>query len=535
MNAISGASALALRPYQREAVDSLYSWFSENGGNPLVVIPTAGGKSLVISTFIQEAIEQYPETRILVLTHVRELILQNYLELKNFWPAAPAGIYSAGLKRRDLRAQILFAGIQSIHKRAIDLQRVDLVLVDEAHLIPRSSNTTYRKFLGDLAVINPYIKVVGFTATPYRMDSGMLHRGEDAMFSDIAYEANILDLIKQGYLTRPVSKEAVAQIDTTGVTTRGGEFVQVDLEAAATHPEVVEAVAAEIVANGENRRGWIVFGCGVKHCQMLRDALRARGVTCESIFGDTPPAERDRVIADFKAQKIRALASMNVLTTGFNAKHVDLVALARPTKSTGLYIQIVGRGTRLFPGKEDCLVLDFGGNIQRHGPVDKPKVKGEKKKGGLREGMPMKLCPHCEAQNDIRARECLDCGAPFPISVQTISTTAATIGLLSEDQAKPQWVDVTSVSYRLHQKPGKTPTLRVTYLCGFVQHNEWIALEHTGFPREKAVRWWKARAPQVPVPNTIAEALTLTSALQKPHKIAVRPAGKYTEITGAVL
>nr|WP_168550286.1 DEAD/DEAH box helicase [Roseomonas mucosa] len=527
--------AHSLRPYQRAAIDALYQWFGENSGNPLVVIPTAGGKSLVISTFIKEAVESYPDTRILVLTHVRELISQNYQELIGFWPDAPAGVYSAGLGARDLRSQIIFAGIQSIHRHAYALQRVDLVLVDEAHLIPRSSNTLYRKFLGQLAEINPYIKIVGFTATPFRLDSGMLHKGEDAMFSDIAYEVNILDLIREGYLTRPVSKSAVSQIDTSHVGTRGGEFIAGQLEAAATHPEVVAAVADEIVAAGQDRRGWIVFGCGVKHCEMLRDAIRSRGISCESIFGDTPAFERDRIIADFKAQKIRALSSMNVLTTGFNARHVDLVALARPTKSTGLYIQIVGRGTRLFPGKEDCLVLDFGGNIERHGPLDRPKAKKEKKAGGVREGMPVKVCPHCEAKNDIRARECADCGAAFPEVIQAISTSATTLGLLSVDQARPKWVPVSNVSYRSHQKPGKPTSLRVTYTCGLVQHSEWVCLEHTGYARERAVQWWRKRAPDVPVPNTVAEALAQSHALKWPRQIAVRPEGKFTAIVGSIL
>lgn len=525
---------LTLRPYQRESLDALYSWFSENSGNPLVVIPTAGGKSLVISTFIKEAIDGYPETRILILTHVRELILQNYQELIGFWPEAPAGVYSAGLQARDLHSQIIFAGIQSIHSKAYQLQHVDLVLVDEAHLIPRSSNTLYRKFLEQLYQINPYLKIVGFTATPFRLDSGLLHRGDDAMFSDIAYEANILDLIKAGFLTRPVSKSAAAQIDTSQVQTRGGEFVAGQLEAAAIHPEVVEAVASEIVEAGKTRKGWIVFGCGVKHCTMLRDALRERGVSCESIFGDTPAFERDRIIRDFKAQKIRALSSMNVLTTGFNAKHVDLIALARPTKSTGLYIQIVGRGTRLFPGKSDCLVLDFGGNIERHGPLDAPRSKKDKRKGAPKEGRPLKVCPVCEEKNDIRARECFACGAEFPSIVQVISTQATTLGLLSEDQLRPQWIDVSNVTYRPHQKPGKPTSMRVTYQCGMVQHSEWVCFEHQGYARDKAVAWWRKRAPDVAVPSTVQDAVLLSVHLTRPRQIAVRPNGKFTEIVGSV-
>lgn len=521
---------LTLRGYQREAIDSIPKYFNENGGNPLICLPTGTGKALVIAAFIKETLAAWPETRILVLTHVKELIAQDYAELLTYWPEAPAGIYSASLKRRDMRNRIIFAGIQSIHNKAYDLQTVDLVIIDECHLIPRRSNTTYRKFLNDLQQINPYMKVIGLTATPYRMDSGYLHKGEGAMFSDIAYEANIRDMIDQGYLTRPVSKSADAQIDTSNVGIRGGEFIPGQLEAAATHPEVVAAVADEIVANGRDRRGWIVFGCGEKHCKMLRDAIVERGITCEAVFGNTPGAERDRIIGAFKRQEIRALASINVLSTGFNAKHVDLVALARPTKSTGLYIQIVGRGTRLFPGKEDCLVLDFGGNISLHGPVDQPKVKSERKKGETTK--PQKKCLECGEMNDLAARFCVHCDTPFPPVIQTIHTEASSLDILSSPASVPQWVPVTGVQYRRHEKPGKPPSMRVVYSCGLVQHSEWVTLEHEGYARGKAIQWWNKRLPGAPVPNTVEAALAQSGVLPVPTQIAVRPKGQFTEILG---
>jgi DNA repair protein RadD len=521
---------LVLRPYQREAVDAIGKYFSENDGNCLITIPTAGGKSLIIATFVREAIEAWPDTRILILTHVRELITQNYAEMLGVWPDAPAGIHSAGLGRRDVRSQIIFGGIQSIHGKAYDLQRVDLVLVDEAHLIPRAADTRYMKFIGELRQINPYIKVVGFTATPFRLDSGRLDQGEDAMFDGTAYEANIRDLIREGFLSPPISKTAQAQVDTTGVGTRGGEFIPGQLEAAALDPETIEAVADEIVAHGEDRKGWLVFGCGIKHSTAMAEALVRRGITCETIFGDTTGPERDDIIARFKRREIQSLSSMGVLTTGFNAKHVDLIALVRPTKSTGLYIQIVGRGTRLDEGKENCLVLDFGGNIARHGPVDRPFVKPPGTGNG--EGtVPMKICPECGAPNLIAARECLTCGAEFEMQGSQVSTRAATMEILSRTKT-PEWLDVTDIRYRRHTKPGKPDSLCVSYYTGLLAHREWICFEHTGYAREKAVSWWKKRAPATQVPNTVTEALTAYQALAVAKKILVRENGKFTEIVG---
>lgn len=523
--------SLVLRPYQRESIDALYSYFHESGGCPLIVVPTAGGKSAIISCFIKEAIEQYPDTRILVITHVRELIAQNYQELLGFWPDAPAGIYSAGLGKRQLHTKIIFGGIQSLHAKAYNLQRIDLVLVDECHLIPRNSNTMYGKFLAQLREINPYLKIVGFTATPFRLDSGKLHEGDDALFSDIAYEANIRDLIDGGYLCPPTTQSATMQIDTSNVGTRAGEFIAGQLEAAATDPMAVQGVVDDLIAHSAGRRGCLIFGTGLKHCTMLAEAMRERGKTCETIFGETPPYERDRIINAFKRQEIWALSSKGVLTTGFNAKHVDLIGLALATKSAGLYVQIVGRGTRLFPGKTDALVRDYGGNVARHGPVDALRVKEPGVGGGE---MPMKLCENCTAENPIAARVCCKCGEPFPEFSSDISVNASPLAILTSDIV-PEWIEVDDVSYRRHTKPGKPDSLCVTYRCGMLHHREWICLEHGGNARVKAVHWWQKRAPDVAVPNSVDEALTMAGALNRPSKLLVRPVGKYFEIVGAQL
>jgi DNA repair protein RadD len=543
---------LILRPYQRHAIDGINQYFHANSGNPLCVIPTAGGKSLIIATFIREAIEAWPGTRILVVTHVRELIAQNYAEMMGLWPEAPAGIHSAGLNRRDVRSQIIFGGIQSLESRAHLLGRVDLILVDECHLMPRDAGTRYQSFITALRAGNPYIKVIGFTATPFRMDSGYLHKGPDALFSDIAYEARIRDLINDGYLCQPISKVAVEQIDTSNVGTRGGEFIPGQLEAAAIDPETVTAVANEIVANSEGREGILVFGCGVDHAIKMRDALRERGISCESIFGDTPHHLRDSIIRRFKEKKIRALSSMGVLTTGFNARHVDMIALARPTKSTGLYIQIVGRGTRLYEGKENFLVLDFGGNIGRHGPIDQPQVRASEREcpacgtpnrlsakecikcgAEFEREIPFKICEACGTENPLAARICVnpDCGEPFSEPKSVLTTKPSTKPILSSTPP-PEWIPVSSVSYRRHIKPGKPDSMCVTYRCGLSAHREWVCFQHEGYAREKAAQWWRARAPAVPIPMTVTEALDNTAALTPAHRILVRLNGRYTEIVG---
>lgn len=515
---------LSLRPYQQAAVTAIYNYFAEKDGHPLVVIPTAGGKSIVLASFIQGVLRQWPDQRILVVTHVRELIAQNHAEMMGLWPEAPAGIYSAGLGRRDIEARVLFAGIQSIHRRAYDVQQCDLVLIDEAHLIPRASDTMYRRFLDTLSRINPKLKVIGFTATPYRLDSGLLHEGEDRMFTDIAYEVSIRDLIDQGYLCPLISKATELTLDVGGVGSRGGEFIPGQLQAAVDRESITRAAIDEILAYGEGRRSWLAFCSGVEHATHVAEALRERGVICATIFGDTPAAERDRIVAAFKRGEIRALASMGVLTTGFNAPAVDLIAMLRPTKSAGLYVQMAGRGTRLAPGKENCLVLDFAGNVARHGPIDAvwPQKPGEG------EGpAPSKICPDCDSILAAAVRQCPDCGHQFPPPEIKVAPTATTLAILSA--VRPQWGDVSGIAYSCHDKPGKPPSLRVDYSCGLLSHSEWICFEHTGYARQKAVAWWRSRS-TAPVPLTITDALAQADALTKPTAILVRPSGRFTEI-----
>jgi len=460
---------MVLRPYQSGAIQGIYNYFHEDTGNPLVVIPTAGGKSLVMATFVEGVLKAYPDQRILIVTHVRELIEQNYTELKKLWPQAPAGIYSAGLKQRDIHARILFAGIQSIHKRVYNVQQCDLVLIDEAHLIPRSSNTMYRRFLSDLARLNPqmqtYMHLMGLTR---------------AMYLAVCKDTDDV------YVERVEADPAFAQ----GLLAKAERVIF-----AATPPPRISTDPA-----------WY-------QCRMCDHAP-----VCHAGAADAAAPDR-----------IQCLTNANVLTTGFNAPGVDLLAMLRPTKSAGLYVQIVGRGCRLAPGKTDCLVLDFAGNIARHGPID--AVKPKRPKGGEDGVAPTKACPECDSIVHASVRTCPDCGHVFPPPELKIEAKASNLDILTS--GKSEWVPVTRVSYARHDKPGKPPSLRVDYWSGLTHHSEWICIEHQGYPRQKAASWWANRAQGLPLPRRVDEAIACAAKLRCPSEIAVRPSGRYTEVVGA--
>jgi DNA repair protein RadD len=523
---------LQLRPYQRQAVDSVFEWFEGEGhsANPLIVLPTGTGKSLVLSEICRQSIAEYGEMKIVVVTHVMELIAQNYAEMMRQWPQADAGIYSAGIGKRQHTPAIVFCGIQSVHAKAHLFQKVDFVIVDEAHLIPRKVNTMYQKFLNSLRVANPHMKIIGLTATPYRMDTGTLHTGDGALFDGICYEYSVLDAIREGFLSNIVTKNTRVALNTSGVHTRGGEFIQAELQSAVDIDETNRLAVNEIIEWGKDRRSWLVFGSGVEHCRHLQDHFLRRGIICETIFGDTPKEDRAQIIDEFKRGEVQALCSMGVLTTGFNAPNVDLIAMLRPTQSPGLYVQIVGRGMRIAEGKKDCLILDFARNILRHGPVDAITSNGKPfvERDGESEGALVKTCPECKSVMHLSARQCLDCGYEFQQEIQ-IAPTASTLPVLST-AAPTYWLDVEEVKYAVHTKVGKPDSMKVTYHCGFLKYSEWICFNHDGYAKQKAMAWWRKRSPNSP-PENVAEAIKRRDELREPEAIQVKRNGKFDEIT----
>lgn len=387
----------------------------------------------------------------------------------------------------------------------------------------------YKKFIADLMTINPQMKVIGFTASPFRLSSGRLDEGDGAIFGRVAYEIGILELIERGFLCPPVTKAMHTHFDLTGVHTRGGEFVPSELAGAVDVDEVTQSAVDEIVSYGRDRKAWIAFGASVEHALHIRDAIRARGFSCETVTGKTPAAERAAIIESFKRGYIRCLTNVEVLTTGFDAPAVDLLAVLRPTQSAGLWLQMIGRGTRLSPGKDNCLVLDFGQNAARFGPID--QITGKRKAASAGGDAPVKECPECESILATAVRVCPDCGFEFPPPETIIDSTASTAPMLSS-QIVPEWVEVSKVAYAKHEKAGKPPSLRVEYLCGLMRHREWIGIEsRSDFARKRAWSWWANRSGDN-LPINVDSALRESGKLSVPKFIQVKPAGKYFEIVG---
>ncbi len=518
---------MQLRDYQAEAVDAVLEWFASGRDNPLVCAPTGSGKSVILAELCRRAM-QFEGTRVLIVTHVKELIQQNYQALVRMWPEAPAGIYSAGLGRRQMGRPITVAGVQSIAKRARDLGHIDLVIVDEAHLIPRNSDTLYGKLFAALREANPNLQVIGLTATPYRLDSGMLHRGDDALFDGIAYDIPVGMLVQEGYLSPLVSKRPDMVLDTGGLRTRMGDFQERQMEERFNTPAVTSEAVAEIVQLGHDRRSWLIFCVSIDHAHAVADELRDHGIATGTVTGKTASMERARLLTEFRAGSIRALTSVGVLTTGFDAPATDLLAFLRPTQSTGLYVQMAGRGMRTAPDKADCLVLDFAGNVARHGPVDGLALPMEKTAPTGEGEAPTKTCPECQSILWIAARECRDCGFIFPGPEPKHESTASTEAVMNLT-AHEVWQPVQDFAVERHRKAGSPDSLRLEYLVGGTVIREWVCLEHSGYARQKAVRWWEATVGTSP-PDTIDEALGRSAEIPRPAEIVTMREGKYHRI-----
>lgn len=401
---------MQLRDYQQASIDQIYDWFQANQtGNPCLVLPTGAGKSHVIAAFCKGAVQTWPSTRILMLTHVAELIAQNAEKMIQHWPNAPLGIYAAGLRRREAGNPITFGSVQTLAGKEFALGHIDLVIIDECHLVSHKDEGRYRSMIAALTEVNPALRVVGLTATPYRMGHGYISEG-GAIFDDLLQPVSVEELVHRGYLSILRSKQTVESLDTSGIAKRGGEFIERDLQLAVDLGDLNHGIAKEIARRAGDRRSWLVFCTGVEHSEHISERLQREGVRSAVITGKTPKGERDRLIKAHKTGEITALCNANVLTTGYDNPNIDLIAMVRPTLSPGLYVQMAGRGLRLKEHTDHCLVLDFAGNVARHGPITAvlpPRMAG---KGEA----PTKVCENCFEIVPLSARQCASCGAVFP-------------------------------------------------------------------------------------------------------------------------
>ncbi|MEJ6473584.1 DEAD/DEAH box helicase family protein [Pseudoalteromonas piscicida] len=448
-----------LRPYQQEAVQNTLAHFRKTSESAVIVLPTGAGKSLVIAELAKLA-----KHKILVLTHVKELVEQNAQKYKSY--GLQASIFSAGLREKSLQHQVTFASVQSLSRNLSQLdQFYSLVIIDECHRVSNEDNSQYQKILTQLMQFNPDLKLLGLTATPYRLGLGWIYhkhyhgfiRGkEDSPFRHCIYELPLRYMIKNEYLTPPNKIDpAVENYDFSSLSTDSfGRYSESDMNTLLqSQTRATKSIIEHLLSISEARKGVMIFAATVIHAKEILGYLPS---DCSALItGETQSQVRDKLITQFKSKKIKYLVNVSVLTTGFDAPHVDVIAILRPTESVSLYQQIVGRGLRLDNNKEDCLVIDYAGNdFDLFAPevgAKKPNSDNEpvqvlcpgcgfanifwgkvdeqgkviehfgRRCQGLLEDdegdaqqcdyrFKFKECDHCGAENDIAARQCHQCG-----------------------------------------------------------------------------------------------------------------------------
>jgi DNA repair protein RadD len=516
---------LKLRYYQQEALSCLWDYINTKPGNPVIVLPTGAGKTPVIAAICQQMRDW--DYRVMVATHVKELVEQNVDKLSKFIPAKDIGVYSASCGSKQVNKPVIVAGVHSAYKEHVDFGKVNMLIIDECHLVKGFEEGMYGQLFSKLLDANRSMRIVGLTATPYRMASGLIY-GHTTGFTDCCYEIDVATLIEQGYLSKLITKKGV-ECDTSGLKMTQGDFDESQAEELVM--SLVDMSVSKILDRTQDRSSILLFCQTIRHANEVARLVEGSGYNCPIITGETDKHIRAWTIKQFREKQVRFIANVNVLSTGFDAPNVDCVCLLRPTASPGLYYQMVGRGLRTSPGKENCLVLDFGNNVRRHGPVDQVRVKtrGKAGKSEVREGS-SKECPECEAYVPSVTRECPYCGYAWPVNHEPEPDEIAIVG--TEFFTKP----VVDVLYRVHEKKNADPshpkTMRVTYKFNMWEEaNEWICIEHEGFAKRKAERWWRERSND-PFPESAQQAVDIANAggLSEPLEVTYTLKDRWPEV-----
>ena len=519
-----------LRHYQQESTPAIVSYLATTKKrNPIVALPTGAGKSLCIADFIMWAIGK--KRKVLVLSHVKEIIEQNAATIERFTERNVA-IYSASAGRKEI-GDITVGGIQSVYRQPDLFKNFDYIIIDECHRVSYDENSMYRKFISKMDC-----PVIGFTATYFRLGTGNIFgRDDQHLFDDVVCDwtskERFVQLVDEGYLCPLVTEGTDYKMDTTGVRMQGGDFNLSDLAAKYDRASITETILDEVCRKGANRKQWLIFAIDINHADSIAESLNKRGIRTFVVHSKMAEYgfNRDDILKFAKEKRYQCIVNVDILTTGFDHPAIDLIVTARPTDSPVLHVQMLGRGSRIHEDKVDCLVLDFAGNLARLGPINDVKVRvAGKGKGG---GEPiMKQCPKCDLMVHASVRTCSRCGFKFPIEHGLTASAGNDVVI---EQGKPVWLTVDKTEYDMKQEPGRPTILQVSYICGSKRIKEMICLEHKGWAREKAIHWLKYRGLPTAAKLRVSEVMQYTDFLKTPSRIRVEKKGGYINVIETVL
>lgn len=508
---------LTLRPYQQEAVDA--AWQSlRRGEHPVIQLPTGSGKALVLSELSLRVLNG--GGRVLIATHVSELVAQNAAEYQSLSGIEP-GILCAGLERTDKNHDVLFASVQSLYRPAQrgEIEPFNLIIVDEAHLCAERDSDA--KFYPTAFACFPDASRLGLSATPYRMDGPIY--GDGKYFTNLCYEADVLRLVQEGYLAPLVGVNAALTLDTSKFKIQAGDFATSSIEEAETDAWLL-AVAHNVKELAASRKHIAVFCPSVKVAARASEIFTSVGLASSHVVGDTE--DRTGRLDAWKAGEFPVMCSVNVLSTGFNFKALDCIVCLRPTTSTGLWVQILGRGTRIddASGKKNCLVIDYSGNLALHGGIcaGMGEAWDEGKDGAISAAGVLPRVKKRKGKGDGSGRE-----TRLVDELVAIDPMLASPGGL-----RCEVVGVNYIAIGSKAQPGKR-LLMVNYDCrteggALVTASEFVCCEYDGWARQKAVEWFERRGGHAPF--SADKAQVICWGLPTPREVSIRKNGKYFNV-----
>lgn len=517
---------MILREHQKDCVDSTIKYLEERPGfDPIIVAPTGSGKTLIISALIKHlSIKQ--KAKIVVLSHVKEILEQNHSAIESYI-GTDVALYSSMLNRKEI-GQVTVAGIQSVFRHADKFKEFDYIIIDEAHLISMNEGTMYQRFFEETGIKTK----IGLTATPYRLGTGFIYgKTPETPFDEISCNwgtgEKFNQLIDLNYLSKLTTKRTKEEMDTSNITLTAGDFNEKQLSNKFDKESVTNEIIKEIIASGKTRKKWLIFAIDIDHAEHIAEILIRNDIPTAPVHSKMKEFGfcRTATIDGYKNGKFKCLVNVNILTTGFDDPGIDLIAVLRPTQSPVLHVQMLGRGSRVEPSKKDCLILDFAGNTERLGPINNPLIKIKGKGSG--DGEPItKTCPDCNSILPPAVRKCPDCGHRFTFQ-HGLTPTSSNADII--DDGKPHWLMVDNITYDLNSNIGTPSSVLVTYHCGNKKIKEWICVEHRGFAKHKADHWVKFRGGEKC--NIASELIVQQNILLKPIKILVSKKAKYYVIS----
>jgi DNA repair protein RadD len=536
---------MILRDYQIRTLDETWTAMQVKH-NILITAPCSAGKTIIFSKIIQRLLRENSSFRALILVDREILVSQSADKLRSVAPelGLSIGIVCASVSaRKDFGLPVTVASRQSLINRLGEFPPVQLVIVDEAHLMAcptmeKPAPDQYAAIISKLREYNPHMRLLGCTASPYRLGAGYIYGdrnkpGTMPYFETVDSTITTMELLAGGYIAPLTGMAAVNTQyaeDLTNVNMVAGEYnlgQLSDMMCKAVHLQSC-VDAWEKYADG--RKKGLVFCTSIEHSEKVAETFRNNGITACAIHSKLSPIELSVRMQELKTGGMQVFTSVAKLTTGFDVPDIDCIVMARPTKSTALYQQAIGRGQRLSPDKTNCLVIDLTGCTTDFGTdMDNLRVQIPYGDGGGE--APKKICPGengdgsvCGQSVHASLRYCPHCNFSFPVTELMESALGTMKKVEFNKLPEPEEWDVTSVSYSVHfSKKTEKDLIKVTYECGqFNKFYEWVCLPdfYEGYAVTKAQAWWQERCDE-PFPATCEEFIFLSEELITPGKIMV--------------